>query len=480
MTREAPPNALHVQSVVEERLAALKEEGGLRETATVEWRGAQRAVPVVSMPVDLLVYNPGTHRIRAQRTLDPARDRELDDHPFGVSAQAYVHQLLMGDPSDPTKVDPTFEALRDDLAMHGQSEPGIITRNGVLINGNTRRAALKELGQEHIRVGVLPSDAGGDDLLSIELSLQLRKEHKREYSFMNLLLAIDERVRAGRPAAEIQRDFRMQATTFERCRWILSFVQEAIERSTVDTADGGRRGMRLIDFETDQGKMEELYRAYMTLSLKAPEEAEALREQRLFGIALGKSKTDVRLIEPDFVDKYMSASLPTVAEPTTTPDPVIIPGTSIKVEGPSKKVQALKALTDRALKARAIQLTSRDTDPDVVATAQTSLAEMDAALDKALDRAGKQGRVLKKRYAPVDRLSDVNEALDLVLQAVADARATNTFDPQDLDEGLWATRTRLIKLAQQTSRPARPGEEEVADGDGISWLRGVVQDRTDP
>ncbi len=306
-----PKNAADVKKVVEERLAASSGSPGTEETATVEWRGQLKHIPVISMPIDLLSYNPGTHRIRAQRSLDATKDRNLDSDPFGSAAQAYLHHLLMGDPADPSKVDPSFEALKEDLQQHGQSEPGIITRSGVLINGNTRRAALKELGQQHIRVGVLPPDAGHDDLLSIELSLQLRKDHKRDYSFMNFLLAVEERALSGRPPAEIQKDFRIKPTTYERARWILDFVREAIDRSRVDGPDGTDLSLRLIDFEEHQGKLEELYRAYTALKVKSPDEAEAMREQRLFAIVFNKSKTDLRLIESDFTRKYMKGVLPT-------------------------------------------------------------------------------------------------------------------------------------------------------------------------
>jgi hypothetical protein len=81
------------------------------------------------MPVDLLHYNPDTHRIRAQRSINPALERDLETDPFGESGQNYLHQLLMGDPTDPSKTDQSFTALKDDLREHGQSEPGIITRD---------------------------------------------------------------------------------------------------------------------------------------------------------------------------------------------------------------------------------------------------------------------------------------------------------------------------------------------------------------
>jgi len=461
-----PPNADDVREVVTTRLAALDGSSGIQETATVEWRGQQRAIPVISMPVDLLSYNPDTHRVRAQRSLDPSRDRDLEREPYGTAGQGYLHHLLMGDPADPSKTDPTFELLKEDLREHGQSDPGIITRSGVLINGNTRRAALKDLGQEHIRVGVLPPDAGIDDMQSIELSLQLRKDHKRDYSFMNFLLAIDERVAIGRPAAEIQSDFRIQAVTFERSRWILAFIREAIERSQTGGTGEQKLSMRLVDFESDQGKLEELYRAYKALKSKSPDEADALREQRLLAIALGKSKTDVRLIEPDFIERYMKTVLP---PPAAEPVPAVkIPGTSITAAAPSKKVEALRALTDKVLQARAVQLAPNDAAPEALTKANGSLSALNDALNGALDQAGKHGRVTKKRYAAVDRLSDANEDLELTLAAVAQARATGNFDADDIDEALLELRRNIAKLAQR----ALPGTQST--GDGVAWLRAAA------
>ena len=471
MVSPTPPNADDVRRVVEERLAALDGSTGVQETVTVEWRGQQRSLSVISMPVELLAYNPATHRVRAQRSLDPARDRDLDTDPFGPAGQAYLHHLLMGDPADPSKIDPSFEALKDDLQAHGQSEPGIITRAGVLINGNTRRAALKVLGQEHIRVGVLPPDAGHDDLQSIELSLQLRKDHRRDYSFMNFLLAVDERVAAGRPTNEILADFRMKATTFERSRWILAFVREAIERSQAPDAKGGVVAMRLVDFESDQGKLEELYRAYNALKTKSPDEAEALREQRLLAIALGKSKTDVRLIEPDFAERYMKRALPDAAAPSAG---IKIPGTSIVADAPSQRVEALRSLTDQVLKARAVELAPGAVAPEVLTEATSTLGDMVAELDGALAQAGKQGRIIKKKFAAADRLADANEDLELAQAAIADARATGNFDPDDLDEALSAMRSNLGKIAVLIARGPAPAGNESSRSEGLAWLTAVA------
>jgi len=461
-----PPNSADVSKIVEERLKALTDTPGVRETVTVEWRDTQRSVPVISMPVQLLSYNPATHRVRAQRTLDPGRDKQLEANPYGAAGQAYLHQLLTGDPTNPTKPDPTFDALKEDLRQHGQNEPGIITRDGVLINGNTRRAALKELDQEHMRVGVLPPDAGLDDLQSIELALQLRKDFKRDYSFMNFLLAVAERVQMGRPALEIQRDFRIKGSTFERARWILEFIEDAIRRSETRLASNQTLAMRLVDFETHQGKLEELHRAYMALKSKSPDEAEALREQRLIAIVMGKSKTDLRLIEADFADKYLKG-LASAGSQTTDP-PVRIPGTSISARAASPKVQALRAAATEVLRARAVDLAAATVPKEAAEAATSKLAKLDSELDSALDHAGRTGRLVKKRFAAADRLADANEDIHLAVDSVADARATNNFNPEDLDEQLLELKRQLVNLAQLV---ARGPQVEV---DGVVWLRAVA------
>lgn len=113
-------------------------------------------------------------------------------------------------PADPSRTDPTFTELLESLREYDQTEPGLITRDGVLVNGNTRRAALLKMGgpQQPIRVAVLPESCDWEDIRDVELSLQLRKEHRRDYSYINRLLAIDELVNQGLPIGKIAAIFR--------------------------------------------------------------------------------------------------------------------------------------------------------------------------------------------------------------------------------------------------------------------------------
>jgi hypothetical protein len=224
--------------------------------------------------------------------------------------------------------------------------------------------------------------------------------------------------------------------------------------------------MRLVDFETDKGKLEELHRAYAALKAKSPDDADALREQRLLAVALGKSKTDVRLIEADFAERYMKDVVPALK--AAAPSGIKIPGTGISVAGPSQKVEALRSLTDQVLQARAVELAKGAATPAAVAAAHATLKKVDEALDVALTQAGKQGRVIKRRFAAADRLSDANEALELAHSAVADARSTSNFNPEDLEDALVELKANVVKLARLVTR----GNDSTSEG--VGWLRAVA------
>lgn len=92
--RPAPRGCLSNRELVAQRLKELRNGQGVPETLTVEWRGKPTHVEVIDMPVEVLRYNPGTHRIRAQRAYDPARDRTLAEDPWSPESQDYLHSLL--------------------------------------------------------------------------------------------------------------------------------------------------------------------------------------------------------------------------------------------------------------------------------------------------------------------------------------------------------------------------------------------------
>ncbi|MFC9268043.1 transcriptional regulator [Streptomyces zhihengii] len=462
-----PPLAAQNKKQVLERLREAGAGGGVKETLTVEWRTQPRHVEVIDMPVDSLYYNPSTHRIRAQRSHDPSRDRLLDSDPWCGEGQDYLHFLLMALPADPNKPDPDFEKLMESLRDFKQNEPGLITHEGVLVNGNTRRAALKELGVTHMRVGVLPESCTWDDINAVELSLQLRPDRRRDYSYINRLLAIEEQSSLGRAVQDIAKDFHVRTATCEQDLWILSCLRDLIERSR-----DGEAQLRLLDFEQQQEKLRELHRRYVKEIAVSRENAELLKELRLAAITADFSKTDVRLIEPDFKTRYLDQRLPDSLRSlagTTPASGVAIPGLNRSVRAAEPAVSEAKALTDAVLRAKAV-LTLEDGRLSERGSSATRVFETArSAIEDALEPAGKDARVRKRKQAAPDRIADACQDLEQCVTDLVLARASKSLDEEAFDEAVVKLRTTLGKLAHQTARTIK------APGEGVSWLLEAAQ-----
>ncbi|WP_330349508.1 transcriptional regulator [Streptomyces sp. NBC_00582] len=460
-----PPLAQENRTLVEQRLKEVASAGGLRETLTVEWRTKPLHVEVIDMPVDSLYYNPGTHRIRAQRSHDLARDLQLDEDPWSPDSQDYLHYLLKALPADPSKPDPEFENLAESLREYRQNEPGLITRDGVLVNGNTRRAALKELGVTNIRVGVLPESCTWDDVSAVELSLQLRPDQRRDYSYINRLLAIEEQHLIGRALPDIAREFRIRTATCEQDLWILSCLRDLIDRST----DGDAQ-LRLLDFEQHQEKLRELHRRYTKEVEANRDKAEEIKENRLAAIVLGFSKTDVRLIESDFRDRYLNQTLPTSLKPqSSATGTVAIPGLNRAVRSAAPRVAEAKTLTDTILKAKAVENAEDGKLSDRGIAAARVFTEAKKAVEEALEPAGKDARVRKRKQAAPDRITDACRDIEQCITDLSLAKASNSLDEEAFDEAVLALRQQLTKLAVATQRSIK------APGDGVSWLLDAVR-----
>ncbi|MFI8005253.1 transcriptional regulator [Streptomyces sp. NPDC086010] len=460
-----PPYAAKNRDVVEKRLRDVSAGTGLQETLTIEWRTKPQVVQVIDMPVDSLYYNPGTHRIRAQRSYDPQLDRRLDEDPWGEDSQKYLQHLLQAEPSDPSKRDKDFDALKQSLADFKQNEPGLITREGILVNGNTRAAALRELGVGNIRVAVLPDSCTWADINRVELSLQLRHDTRRPYSYINRLLTIDEQVESGRPLREVARDFRIRESTAEQDLWVLSCLRDMSDRS----AAGGVQ-LRLLDFEDAQESFREVHRAFAKESKADAQKAELLKENRLAAIVMNFSKTDVRLIEADFRGRYLEHRLPDELKAAPAASPArLIPGINRAVKAEAPQVAAARAFTDAVLRAKAV-VRAKEKVPSAQLDAATSVFEAaHKAVEDALDPAGKDARVRKRKQAAPDRLNDACQDIEQCITDMVLASASRSLDEEALDEAVMKLKATLKKLAQATTQTIE------VPGEGVEWLRDAVR-----
>lgn len=166
---------------------ALKEyqEQGMKDNLPVEVRGEKKLLPVINLRTNCVTLNHNNNRLTAQIKALP-NSKELTEDPTSAKTQKVLADLLAATEK--------FSELKKELEEQGQIEAGLITRDGLLVNGNTRAAALLQLKHieraKGIRVAVLPEGIGEDDILDLEFHLQMVKLTHQDYPFTNELLAI--------------------------------------------------------------------------------------------------------------------------------------------------------------------------------------------------------------------------------------------------------------------------------------------------
>ena len=185
------------------------------ESTRIDFRNGiaeNREEIVYKVPLDLLRFRKENGRISSsvksyERTTGPLIGTDSE-------AQLLLHDFLRS--KDPEKTDELKQLLR----AEGQREPGIITADGFLINGNRRKVALDELRGEYpaedafqtMKVVILPGsdDEGGPptikEIEQIENRYQLQTEGKAEYYGFDAALSVRDKELSGYTLDQQMRD----------------------------------------------------------------------------------------------------------------------------------------------------------------------------------------------------------------------------------------------------------------------------------
>ena len=192
-----------------------KVEASPAESTRIDFRNGiadNREERVYKVPLDLLRFRKENGRISSSVKTHERLIGRLD--PADSRAQEALRKFLRE--KDPDRTDELKQLLRAD----GQREPGIITADGFLINGNRRKVALDELREEFpaddrfrtMKVVILPGedDEGGPPTLKeieqIENRYQLQTEGKAEYYGFDAALSIRDKEESGYTLEQQMRD----------------------------------------------------------------------------------------------------------------------------------------------------------------------------------------------------------------------------------------------------------------------------------
>ena len=108
------------------------------KTLTVVLQGRRTDLKSYRLPLDLTFYNINNGRF-ASEYIDLKRKENRDLDPHNPEDSKKIQTLLYDLVPKDTLI------LEKDLQQYGQKDPGIITHDGYVINGNRRRSVLEEL-----------------------------------------------------------------------------------------------------------------------------------------------------------------------------------------------------------------------------------------------------------------------------------------------------------------------------------------------
>ncbi|MGQ4596742.1 hypothetical protein [Nocardia sp. R6R-6] len=426
----------------QDRAALLEGRQKTKRVTVPAWPRDDNDLPLVQLPVEWPMFSTLNHRTRAEQLREisaTGREDLFTRDPLGPEAQDAQYRILHSQDG--------FDQLKEDLQERGQQEPAIITADGILINGNRRTAALRSLYQEdgvleaqYVRCLVLPRDATPEELVDLETELQVAKDFKQEYSWVNEALLIEEHYdRADknwdRVAARMHRAINDVRGMYEK----LQQLHQLVELSN---------GARLhVDFLENESVFDELAKH---IKNKSPQESEAVRAVYFLGVLTGAKYRDLRHlkrsdaatlvrseIEGDAALKPILEAAEAAATETLEDDPLS------ELLGNSEPPSSLHNLLSFVATKRPGATVALSTGEQLLV--QDALKSISSSITAAADEAKEEKRDQNSLKAPLERADKAIAELERVLDALPRARAFK----EEWDEVALAERIRIIRQLVQ-------------------------------
>ncbi|WP_414660168.1 ParB N-terminal domain-containing protein [Horticoccus sp. 23ND18S-11] len=263
-----------------------------RKGLLAAWPRETRELPSVELDVDWVRFSTLNHRTKAEQLREIARATQPDlfsGDPLGKAAQDAQYRILIDQAG--------FDELKADLAERRQQEPAVITADGVLINGNRRAAALRSLLHDennldgrYIRCLVLPEDATPAEIIRLEAELQVAKDFKEAYSWVNQALLIEELYNDNGRKFEI-----VAAMMHRQVKDIISDYEKIQQVNQLVDLSNGR--WLHVDFEPNESAFDELAQYIRN---KNDDEKDLVRSVYFLGTLTGVNYRELRhLRRPD-------------------------------------------------------------------------------------------------------------------------------------------------------------------------------------
>jgi ParB-like chromosome segregation protein Spo0J len=175
---------------IESYLEDAEHDGKKLGTKNVQLRDGVSPRTIIALPSENLMYRIQNTRTRRQQLKylreRPSLPKDLFADPESQRAQEAQEAILL------EMIDSTGQDFVSDLDGRGQEDPAIITIDGYIVNGNRRTAALRRLGKEYMSCVVLPKNVTKKEIYDLEIDLQMSKDFREKYHWVNELIDIEE------------------------------------------------------------------------------------------------------------------------------------------------------------------------------------------------------------------------------------------------------------------------------------------------
>jgi hypothetical protein len=205
------------------------------ETDTLwDFRGEKATLKVVILPIDLPVYRMDNCRTFSEQQ-DAISKGGLEKTYFAKgqelsTVQGTQHAILA---KLAKRESTSVSSMQDVLANEGQRDPILITSTGVVVNGNRRLSAMRELyvtdqspnsRWAHVKCMVLPTDTSAEEVEDIEANEQARPQTKLEYDWIGDAELVRRRVNRKGDTALVAKQLRRSKPDVEN---LLQAIEEA-------------------------------------------------------------------------------------------------------------------------------------------------------------------------------------------------------------------------------------------------------------
>jgi hypothetical protein len=201
----------------ESKIAAAS-QNPLERTTFHEYQNSAQQLPVIRVAIELPIYRMANGRTRTEQ-LKYLRQNALIPTFFSAGqenqeAQQAQHVLLEQFSREGSN---SIIPIATILEEGKQTDPILITSSGVVVNGNRRLSAMRELHASgeaqfktysHVNALVLPAAISEKEIKEIELRLQMQPETKLPYTWVNEALTISDLMNTGFSREEIATDMR--------------------------------------------------------------------------------------------------------------------------------------------------------------------------------------------------------------------------------------------------------------------------------